>query len=111
MLPRLTTICGKAREIKLFFQKFRIPIGNIDRIEEGHPFLIARQAKCFLHKRSPLRLERLASQMQVRLLGSSAAFAAVTLMTRTDNVFPNRSAALRARDNVVEIEFLAGKSL
>jgi len=101
---------GKTTIIKLFFQKFGIPVGDIDGIEEWDPFPVAGQAERFLHKWRPFWLERLSREGHSRLLWRPAPLAAITLMTRTDDVFPGRGAALRTGNDVIEIQFLSRQS-
>ena len=90
----------------LIFQQLGVPIGNIDGIEKGHPFLVAGHAEGFLHERRPLRFKRFTYQRHTGLVWGSTAFVVVALMTRADDVLPNRGAALGAGYDMVEIEFL-----
>src|SRR5688500_9661391 len=97
---------GASATLKLHFKQFSVPVGNVDGVKEGHPFLVARHAESFLHEGRPLRLERFPHERHIGLVGSSAALAPVAFVAGTDDVSPNGCAALGARNNVVEIEFL-----
>ena len=76
-------------EAGLLFKQLGIPIGDINRVEERHPFLVAGHAEGFLHERRPLRFKWLANQRHVRLMGRPTAFAMIALMARADDIFPN----------------------
>src|SRR6266496_1804619 len=97
---------ARGRRIKLFFKKFGVPVRNVDRIEKGHPFLVAGHAERFLHEWRPLRFKRSPYERHVSLLWGPAPLAAVTLVTGADNVFPGRGAILRARNHMVEIQLM-----
>ena len=104
-----TTICSKRGIIKLFFQKLGIPVRDVNRIEEGDPFLIAGEAEGLLHEGRPLGFDRLSRQSHTGLMRSSASLATITFMAGTDDVFPGRDTALRTRNDVVEVKLLSGK--
>ena len=91
----------------LSFEQFGVPVGHVDGVEKWHPFFVTGHAKGLLNEWRPLWLKRSSHQSHVRLVRRPSAFAMVTLVTGAHDIFPNRSATLGARDDVVEIELMA----
>ena len=100
----------KQVKIKLFFEKLGVPVGDVDGIQKGHPFLVAGHAKGFLHKRCPLRLNRPSHERHIGLVRRPTTLAAVTIMTGTNDILPHRHTTLGARQNMVEIQLVPRQS-
>jgi len=95
------------REIKLFFKQLCVPIRDVNGVQKGHPFSIARHTKSLLHEWRPLRLKWLSHQRHGGLVRRPATLAAIAFMTRAHHVLPSRGAALGAGNDVVEIEVMS----
>jgi hypothetical protein len=101
VLENITTLYGRLLSLVLFFQKFSVPVGNINRVEERHPLSISRQAEGLLHKRRPFWPEWFSGKGHPGLLWGTTPLFPVTLLARTDYVFPDGCAALRSGNYVV----------
>ena len=97
-------------KIKLVFNKLCVPVGDVDCVQERHPFFIARHAECLLHKWGPLRLHRPPDEGHASLLWRPAALSPITLMTGADDIFPDRCTPLRAWNNVIQVELMPWQS-
>lgn len=92
--------------LKLRFDQFRIPVGDVDRIEKRHPFFVPRHTKGLLHEGRPLGLERFSDKRHIGLLGRPATLASIAFVAGANDIFPDRGATLGARDDMVEIQLL-----
>jgi hypothetical protein len=108
---RVTTICRKTTEIKLFFEKLGVPVRYVNAVQKRNPFLVPRHAEGLLHERGPLRLQRSPEQRHAGLLRGSTAFAAIAVVTRTDDIFPNGSPALRPGNHMIEVKLVPRKAV
>src|ERR1051325_626323 len=105
---RRVSYAGKIK-IKLFFNKLGVPVGNVDRVQERHPFPVAGHAEGLLHKGGPLRLQWSADEGHAGLLWCPAALAPIAFVTRADDIFPDRGAPLRTGNDMIQVEFVPGQ--
>ena len=75
------------------------------------PAVVVVDVEIDLNERPPLRALGLANQMQPRFERGAVGFARVARDAGTDDILPSRRAASVTRNDVVEIEIVAIKSL
>src|SRR5579862_8972191 len=83
-----------------------VPVGDI---EEILPDLAVLGPEHHRDDRPPFRPGRLADQAHAGLVGQAVRLARIAPHARADDVLPGRLPAVVARDDMVEVELLAGK--
>ena len=92
--------------IKLLFQKLRVPVRDVNGIEEREPLAIAGQVECLLHERGPFRFMGFSQQEHSCLLRRFPPFVPVTLLAGTNHILPCGCAAFGAGYDMIQIEFI-----
>src|SRR5262249_36355846 len=95
---------GRASACDSFLEQFRVPVRRVHAAQERQPFLVAPRAERLQHEGCPLRPERMPDELHPGLERRAPALHAVAAVTGADDVLPHRGPALRARDDVVEIQ-------
>jgi len=85
-------------------EQLAVPVSAVQRAQERHPLLMMAQAEGLEIKGGPFRTARPLGQMHPGFFGCLPAFAPVAGMAGADHVLPRRTAAARARDDVVEVQ-------
>src|SRR5262245_60474186 len=108
-LPHSPARPRRAGASPLLLHQLRVPVRRIDPAQERQPLLVAPWAEGLHHEGRPLRAEGMPDEAHARLRRRSPALQPVAPVTGADDVLPRRGPALRARDDVIEVQLRAGE--
>ena len=92
---------------RLIFNQLGVPVRRIDDTQVWPPLGVSLSASQDTHNRGPPRLCRPSDQAHSRLHGCTPALASIAIPTAAHHVLPRTPSALRARNDVIEIQLRA----